>query len=91
MATVRIPTPLRSFTGGKDEITVAGATVAEVVTNLRAGHPDLAARICDPTGKMRRFINLYLNDQDIRSLQGEASPVAAGAVMAIVPAIAGGR
>jgi molybdopterin synthase sulfur carrier subunit len=90
MATVRIPTPLRAFTGGQEAVAVDGDTVEAIVHNLGAAHPDLKARICDGDGKVRRFINLYKNDEDVRALDGQATPVAADDVIAIVPAIAGG-
>jgi len=91
MATVRIPTPLRAFTGGQESVAVEGDTVEAVVANLGTAHPDLKARICDGEGKVRRFINLYKNDEDVRSLDGQATAVAGDDVIAIVPAIAGGR
>ena len=90
MATVRIPTPLRAFTGGAETVDVEGDTVEAVVTNLGSAHPDLKARICDGDGKVRRFINLYKNDEDVRALDGQATPVGSADVIAIVPAIAGG-
>lgn len=90
MATVRIPTPLRAFTGGQETVDVAGDTIEAVVSNLGAAHPDLKARICDAEGKVRRFINLYKNDEDVRALDGQATTVTADDIIAIVPAIAGG-
>lgn len=90
MATVRIPTPLRPFTGGKEEVSVTGATVAEVFGNLGSAHPDLSARITGPDGAVRRFVNLYVNDADIRTLQGTDTAVSDSDTLAIVPAIAGG-
>jgi len=89
--TVRIPTPLRSFTGGADRVAVAGATVAEVLTALSAAHDGLGERICDSQGRLRSFVNLYLGDQDIRSLDGLATAVREGDELAIVPAVAGGH
>lgn len=91
MATVRIPTPLRPFVGGKEEVAIAGTTVAEVFSNLGQAHPDLGARITGPDGQVRRFVNLYLNDADIRSLSGTQTAVADADTIAIVPAIAGGH
>jgi len=90
MATVRIPTPLRGFTGGKDQVDIEGATVEEIVANLGSDHPDLKARICADDGSLRRFVNLYVNDEDVRGLDGGGTAVAASDVVAIVPAIAGG-
>ncbi|MDA3959939.1 MAG: MoaD/ThiS family protein [Planctomycetota bacterium] len=90
MATVRIPTPLRAFTGGADEVTIEGTTIDGVVAELGTAHPDLKARICDAEGKMRRFVNLYKNDEDVRALEGGNTAVSNDDVIAIVPAIAGG-
>ena len=90
MAIFRIPTPLRAFTGGNEEVSVDGATIDEAVANLGSAHPDLKARICDADGKVRRFVNLYKNDEDIRALDAGATALVAEDVVAIVPAIAGG-
>ena len=90
MATVRIPTPLRPFTGGNEEVTLAGATVAELVATLKADLPDLSGRILDAEGNVRRFINLYVDDADIRTLDGTDTALTDASVVAIVPAIAGG-
>lgn len=89
--TVRIPTPLRSLTGGRSEVPAAGGTVADVLADLERQHPGLRARLMDDEGQLRRFVNLYLNDEDIRFLEGLATPVPATADLSIVPAIAGGR
>ncbi|HEY8367872.1 MAG TPA: ubiquitin-like small modifier protein 1 [Thermodesulfobacteriota bacterium] len=88
--TVRIPTPLRSLTGGQAEVTASGSTVADVLADLERRHPGLKARLMDEQGQLRRFVNLYLNDEDIRFLEGLATPVPATADLSIVPAIAGG-
>ncbi len=88
--TIRIPTPLRSLTGGADEVTAAGATVAEVLADLERQHPGVRARLMDEQGQLRRFVNVYLNDEDIRFLQGLDTPVPSRADLSIVPAIAGG-
>ena len=90
MATVRIPTPLRTFTGGNEEVTIAGTSITELVANLKNDLPDLAGRILDAEGKVRRFINLYVDDADIRTLDGADTAVTDNSVVAIVPAIAGG-
>jgi molybdopterin converting factor small subunit len=87
--TVRIPTPLRTLTGGKDEVAAEGATVAELIEDLERRHPGLRDRILDEKG-VRRFINLFLGDEDIRFLDGLGTPVKAGDALSIVPAIAGG-
>ena len=90
MATIRIPTPLRPFTASKEEVTVGGAKVSEVVANLAAAYPDLSARITGPDGAIRRFVNLYVNDADVRTLDGQDTVVADSDTLSIVPAIAGG-
>ncbi|MFO0680235.1 MAG: MoaD/ThiS family protein [Polyangiaceae bacterium] len=87
--TVRIPTPLRTLTGGHDEVPAAGATLAAVLDDLETRHPGLKARLVDDKG-VRRFINVYLGEEDVRFLQGLATPMVEGAVLSIVPAIAGG-
>lgn len=89
--TVRIPTPLRKFTGDKDAILVEGATVAAALAALDAKAPGLKAKIVDDDGKVRRFINIYAGEEDIRFLDGLNTPLADGAEISIIPAIAGGR
>ena len=91
MAKVRIPTPLRKFTGGAEEVTASGATVAALVADLDKHHPGLREKICDDRGQVRRFVNIYVNGDDIRFLQHLDSPVKDGDEVSIVPAIAGGR
>jgi molybdopterin synthase sulfur carrier subunit len=88
--TVRIPTPLRKLTDGADEVAVEGANVSEVIDNLEAAHNGLKARLCDDAGEIRRFVNVYVNDEDVRFLQGGATAVKDGDEVSIVPAIAGG-
>ena len=87
--TVRIPTPLRTLTGGADEVPVAGATVREVIDNLEQKHPGLRERLCDDKG-VRRFVNIYANEEDIRFLDNLDTAVKEGDSVSIVPAIAGG-
>ena len=86
---VRIPTPLRTLTAGQDEVAAEGATVAELIEDLERRHPGLRDRILDEKG-VRRFINLFLGDEDIRFLDGLGTSVKAGDALSIVPAIAGG-
>ncbi len=88
--TVRIPTPLRTLTGGADEVPAEGATVAEVIESLEASHPGMKDRLCDERG-VRRFVNLYANDEDIRFLDNLETTLKDGDTLSIVPAIAGGR
>ncbi len=87
---VRIPTPLRKITNGKDEVLVQGGTVAEVIENLEKEYPGLKERICDESGKVRRFVNIYLNDEDIRFQKDIMTEVKDGDEISIIPAIAGG-
>ena len=87
--TVRIPTPLRTLTGGADEVSADGGTVAEVIESLEANHPGMKERLCDEKG-VRRFVNLYANDEDIRFLDNLETTLKEGDTLSIVPAIAGG-
>jgi len=89
--TVRIPTPLRKLTGGADEVAIEAATVGELIENLEAAHPGLKERLCDDAGEIRRFVNVYVNDEDVRFLEGRATALKDGDEVSIVPAIAGGR
>lgn len=87
---VRIPTPLRKITGGKDEVLAEGTTVAEVIDDLDKNYPGLKERICDEGGSLRRFVNLYLNDEDIRFKNDVQTEVKDQDELSIIPAIAGG-
>jgi molybdopterin synthase sulfur carrier subunit len=90
MATVRIPTPLRKLTNGQEEVKAAGANIAAVIASLGTQYPGIKERICDDQGKVRRFVNIFKNDEDIRFLQNLETPVADSDELSIVPAIAGG-
>ncbi len=90
MASIRIPTPLRSYTKGADEVVVAGSTVREALANLSGAHPGIGPRILEEGGAVRRFVNLYVNQKDVRTLGGLDAAVKDGDVLSIVPAIAGG-
>ena len=87
---VRIPSPLRKLTNDQEIVPATGATVAEVLANLDATFPGLIERICDEQGNVRRFVNIFVNDEDIRFLQEKATVVKVGDEISIVPAIAGG-
>ncbi len=89
-ATVRIPTPLRTATGGNATVDVEGATVGEVLTNLDAAHPGLGERILGEDGSIRRFVNVFVDDEDVRFASGLDTPVRDGATVSIIPAVAGG-
>ncbi len=88
--TVRIPTQLRTLTGGAGEVPVEGATVGQVLKALDAAHPGLADRLFDEAGELRRFVNVFLADEDVRFLEGLETPVSAGQTLSVVPAVAGG-
>ncbi|MFP5255562.1 MAG: ubiquitin-like small modifier protein 1 [Acidimicrobiia bacterium] len=88
--TVRVPTTLRTLTGGQAEVSVEGATVGEVLKNLDAAHPGFADRILDDDGGLRRFVNVFVADDDVRFLQQLDTPVPDGETVAIIPAVAGG-
>lgn len=89
--TVRIPAPLRSLTEGKDEVEAAGASVGALLDDLDRSYPGLKERVCDDSGAVRRFVNIYLNEEDIRFLSGLDSAVQDGDAVSIIPAIAGGN
>ena len=88
--TVRIPTPLRKLTGGSDEVSVEASSVGELIDNLEAAHAGLKERLCDEAGEIRRFVNIYVNDEDVRFLDGRNTALKDGDEVSIVPAIAGG-
>ena len=89
--TVRIPTPLRKLTNEQDSVTADdGGTLAQLIDSLEEQHPGLKERICDETGELRRFVNVYVNGEDVRFLSGLETPIEAGAEVSIVPAVAGG-
>jgi molybdopterin synthase sulfur carrier subunit len=88
--TVRIPTPLRKLTDGKDEVASDGKSVGEVIDGLESQFPGLKERICDENGNLRRFVNIYLNDEDIRFSKNLQTEVSDGDELSIIPAIAGG-
>jgi MoaD family protein len=87
---VLIPTPLRNLTNNQAEVNAEGATVSDLINDLGKNYNGLKDRLCDENGKIRRFVNIYLNEEDIRFLQGESTAVKAGDQISIVPAIAGG-
>lgn len=87
---VRIPTPLRSLTKGEEEVTVEGKSIKEVIDNLETNYNGFKERLCDEKGQIRRFINFYLNDEDIRFKDNQETTVNDGDQISIIPAIAGG-
>ncbi|MGH8886473.1 MAG: MoaD/ThiS family protein [Egibacteraceae bacterium] len=88
--TVRIPTPLRPAAGGNATVEVCGSTVGEVVKALDAAHPGIGERVLDGGGQVRRFVNIFVDDQDIRFASGLDTPVPEAATVSIIPAVAGG-
>ena len=90
MAVLRIPTQLRNLSGNASEVTVEGATVADVLKGLDAQHPGFGERLFDEHGALRRFVNVFVADEDIRFLQNLETPVEDATVVSIVPAVAGG-
>lgn len=87
---VRIPTPLRKFTNDQSDVEIDGSSVGEVIDNLEANHGGIKEKLVDEDGSIRRFVNIYVNDEDIRFLDGAETPVKDGDSVTIVPAIAGG-
>ena len=90
MVTIRIPTTLRTLTGGSSSVEVEGATIGEVLANLDAAHPGFRDRLFDENGGLRRFVNVFLADDDVRYLDGVDTAVNDGAEVSIIPAVAGG-
>ena len=87
---VRIPTILRSYTGGAAEVTAQAGRLREVIAGLNAEFPGIAGRILDDTGQLRRFVNVYVGDEDVRFACGLDTPVPAGIQVSVIPAVAGG-
>ena len=91
MPSVRIPTPLRKLTSDKDEVNISAATIAQLIDEMESRFPGIKSRLCDESGNVRRFINLYVNNEDIRFLNGKETALNEGDIVSIIPAIAGGR
>jgi sulfur-carrier protein len=91
MIKIRIPTPLRPLTRGQGEVEAKASSIAEMIDNLNATHPGLKDRLCDEKGELRRFVNIYVNEEDIRFLKGKETSLKDGDEVSIVPAIAGGQ
>jgi len=91
MAKVRIPTPLQKLTQNQGEVAAKGATLKDVLVDLEKQFPGIRERLYDEKGALRRFVNFYVNNEDIRFLSGETTPVKEGDEVSIVPAIAGGN
>jgi sulfur-carrier protein len=87
---VRIPTILRTYTGGASEVTAEGGTLAEVLDSLEKEHPGIRARVLDDSGKLRRFVNVYVGEEDVRFASGLETPTPDGTQVSVIPAVAGG-
>ena len=87
---VRIPAPLRTLTADQELVSIEGATLADLVQNLEASYPGMRERLCEGDGELRRFVNVFVNGEDVRFLSGLASELAEGDEVSIVPAVAGG-
>lgn len=90
-ATLYVPTPLRKLTGGKSKVAVAASTVAELIDRMEAESPGFRERVLDSDGEIKRFINVFVNGADVRTLQGKATPVKDNDEVSIIPAMAGGN
>ena len=91
MAMVFVPSPLRRHTGGQSRVDVPGATVGEVLSMLTTAYPGLSGQILDEGGEVRAYINVFVNGAEIRTLSGQATPVASGDEVSVIPAMAGGQ
>ena len=87
---VRIPTPLQRLTSGQGEVQCEGRSITELLGDLEQRYPGIKERICDETGKLRRFVNIFVNEEDIRFMQGDQTAIKDGDEVSIIPAIAGG-
>ncbi|GAA4673712.1 MoaD/ThiS family protein [Nocardioides nanhaiensis] len=87
---VRVPTILRTYTGGESEVSATGATLAEVLDDLDASYPGIRARVLDDNGALRRFVNVYVGNEDVRFLENLETPTPEGAQVSVIPAVAGG-
>jgi molybdopterin synthase sulfur carrier subunit len=90
MAKIRIPTPLRKLTNNEELVEVNASTVGGAITELQSRYPGIRERLVDDTGAIRRFVNVYVNEEDIRFLQNQETPLKGGDELSIIPAIAGG-
>lgn len=91
MTTIRIPSPLRRYTNSQSKVQVNGATVQELIDNLESAYPGVKTRLCDDNGQIKRYVNVFVNGEEIRTLKGADTPVADKDEISIVPAMAGGR
>lgn len=91
MATVRIPSPLRRYTNGQSKVDSNGKNIGQLIESLETQYPGIKSRLCDEHGQIKRYVNIFVNDKEIRNLEGADTAVAEGDEVSIVPAMAGGR
>ena len=91
MATVRIPSPLRHYTNSQSKVVTNGGNISELLENLETQYPGIRSKLCDENGNVKRYVNVFVNDEEIRTLQGIETPVADRDEVSIIPAMAGGR
>jgi molybdopterin synthase sulfur carrier subunit len=91
MATVRIPSPLRRYTNSQSKVETNGGSIGELLENLEAQYPGIKSKLCDDSGNIKRYVNIFINDEEIRTLQGSETPVGEKDEVSIIPAMAGGR
>ena len=91
MTTVRIPSPLRRYTNNQSKVQGSGATITEIIENLEAQYPGVKTRLCDDSGQIKRYVNVFVNGEEIRTLQGGDTAVSEGDEVSIIPAMAGGQ
>lgn len=91
MSTVRIPSPLRRYTNSQSKVQVGGANIQELIDNLEAEYPGVKSRLCDENGQIKRYVNVFVNGEEIRTLQGAGTAVADKDEVSIIPAMAGGK
>lgn len=91
MTTIRIPSPLRRYTNSQSKVESSGANIGELIENLETQYPGIKSRLCDENNQIKRYVNVFVNDTEIRTLQGIETPVGERDEISIVPAMAGGR
>ena len=91
MATVRIPSPLRRYTNSQSKVETNGSNIGELISNLETQYPGIKSKLCDDNGNIKRYVNVFVNDEEIRTLQGSETPVGEKDEVSIIPAMAGGR
>jgi molybdopterin synthase sulfur carrier subunit len=90
MTTIHIPSPLRKYTNGQSKVEIEGTTINELIDNLDIQHPGVKSRLCDDKGQIKRYVNVFVGDEEIRTLHGGDTSVSSGDKVSIIPAMAGG-